>query len=70
MFVFDSVVDSIKTAEFTITGSTYEPAGDVLRDGAKGDCSTVSGQRESIHEEMNKGVDELMKEGRKKGRKE
>merc|ERR550534_2889792 len=49
MFVFDSVVDSIKTAEFTITGSTYEPAGEVLRDGAKVDCSMVSGLVELAH---------------------
>merc|ERR1719334_2003284 len=49
MFVFDSVVDSIKTTEFTITGSTYEPAGEVLRDGAKVDCSKVSGLVELAH---------------------
>jgi len=49
MFVFDSVVGDIKTSEFTITGSTYEPAGEVLKDGSKVDCSKVSGLVELAH---------------------
>jgi len=49
MFIFDSVVDAIKTSEFTITGSTYEPVGDVIKDGAKVDCSAVGGLVELAH---------------------
>ena len=51
MFVFDSVVGDIKTSEFTITGSTYEPAGEVLKDGSKVDCSKV-GQAERLESHM------------------
>merc|ERR1712142_521985 len=49
MFVFESVVDDIETSEFKVTGSTYEPVGDVLQEGAKVDCSTVSGLVELAH---------------------
>jgi hypothetical protein len=42
MFFFEDVTDdNIVTNEYSITGSTYEPVGDVLKDGAKVDCSKV-----------------------------
>jgi len=50
MFVFESVADNdIKTSEFTITGSTYEPAGEVQKDGAKIDSAQNSGLVELAH---------------------
>ena len=36
MMVFDS---DLETSEFKVTGSTYEPVGDVLKDGATIECS-------------------------------
>ena len=36
MMVFDA---DQETSEFKVTGSTYEPVGDVLQEGAKIDCS-------------------------------
>jgi len=40
MMVFDS---DAETSEFKVTGSTYEPVGDVLKDGAEVDCSKEEG---------------------------
>ena len=36
MMIFDS---DLETSEFNVTGSTYEPVGDVLKDGKKVDCT-------------------------------
>merc|ERR1712142_650427 len=40
MFTFDS---DLETSEFNVTGSTYEPVGDVLKDGKKVDCTKDDG---------------------------
>ena len=37
MMIFDSAKE---ISEFSVTGSTYEPVGDVLQAGKKVDCST------------------------------
>merc|ERR1712142_905053 len=40
MMIFDS---DLETSEFNVTGSTYEPVGDVLKDGKKVDCTKDDG---------------------------
>jgi len=50
MMIFDSIGDAaINAAEYNISGSTYEPVGDVAREGAKVDCSNVDGLVELAH---------------------